>query len=258
MKEEYHFPQVNKNSYKPIYVQVSEMIIEYAKHLELNPGDALPSENQLLSTLDVSRNTVRQAVERLVKMNYAVKHRGQGTFIKKEERSVSLDYTHGLEGTLQKLGIEVENRLVEKRLITGRVDWIDGLNMINSDKQMLIRRIKMFSGKILALEDRILPERILKRYSDKELEKENINPTLLGKYPDTDIAKMRYYFISKPLAQEETDILKIRKGTSFLQRIGEYYNSAGECFMIGRHTFVTTQIHVSYEFEKIDNSWRLT
>jgi GntR family transcriptional regulator len=258
MNEKYLFPKVDKNGYKPIYIQVSEMIIEYARHLDLKPGDALPSENQLLSMLDVSRNTIRQAVDRLVKMNFAVKYRGQGTFIRKKEHSINLDLTQGFEGTLYKLGIEVENRMVEKKIIKARVDWIDGLEMINSDNPVLIRRVKISAGNVLALEDRILPNRVVERYSDKELESENINPNLLEKYPDTDATKMKYYFISKPLTQEEAKIVKMKKGKSFLQRIGEYYNSAGECFMVGRHIFVTTQIHVSYEFEKVEDSWRLT
>ena len=234
------------------------MIIEYAKHLDLKPGDALPSENRLLSMLDVSRNSVRQAVDRLVKMDFAVKYRGQGTFIKKREHSINLDLTQGFEGTLYKLGIEVENRIVEKKIIDKGVDWINGLEMVKSDKPMLVRRIKLSGGKVLALEDRILPRRVVERYSENELDKENINPNLLEKYPDTDAIKMKYYFISKPLTQEEADILKMKRGASFLQRIGEYYNSAGDCFMVGRHIFVAAQIHVSYEFEKIADSWRLT
>ncbi len=258
MKEEYKFFQVDRKSYKPIYIQVSEMILEYSKHLELSPGDALPSENHLLSLLDVSRNTIRQAVDRLVKMDFAVKYRGQGTFIKKKEDTINLDTSQGFEGALYKSGIKVKNRLVEKKIIKNRIDWIDGLAMVNCDQQILIRRIKLSFDKILALEDRILPSRVIKRYSKEELERENINPNLLEKYPDTDTFKMKYYFLSKPLSRKEADLLKIKEGTSFLQRIGEYYNSAGECFMVGRHIFISEQINVSYEFEKKEDHWRLT
>ena len=258
MIEQYRFPSVDRNSFKPIYVQVSEMIIDYAKYLNLAEGDLLPSENQLLSMLDVSRNTVRQAVDRLVKMNFAIKQRGQGTFIAKRERSVNLDLTQGFEGTLHRLGIKVENRLVEKTLLKNRVDWIDGLSTINSESPMLIRRIKMSSGQLLALEDRVIASQVIERYSDDELENENINPNLMSKYPDTDCTKFKYYFVTKPLTRAESDLLNLKAGDHFLQRIGEYYNSAGECFMIGRHIFLSSQIQVSYEIEKIEGSWRLT
>ena len=258
MNEKYSFPPVNRDSYKPIYIQVSEMIIDYAKFLKLNPGDALPSENQLLSMLDVSRNTVRLAVDRLVKMNFAKKIRGHGTFICEKEHSVNLDFTQGFEGTLHRLGIKIENKLIEIKQLETSVNWIHGLSMVNGDDPTLIRRIKMSSGNILALEDRILPKSIIERYTREELETENINPTLLGKYPDTDSLRFKYYFVSKPLNQVEADLLKKKKGSHFLQRIGEYYNFSGECFMIGRHIFVSTQIHVSYEFEITGDCCKLT
>jgi len=259
MKEKYSFSQVDRSSYKPIYIQVSEMIIAYAKHLELKPGEALPSENNLLSMLDVSRNTVRQAVDRLVKMNFAIKIQGQGTFIKeKKDHSINLDLTQGFEGTLNKLGIEVENRLIEERILRNNVDWIEGLTSVNSEENILIRRIKISSGRILALEDRILPVHVVERYTKEELENENINPNLLEKYPDTYAKHMKYYFVSLPLTLEESDLLKIKNKTSFMQRIGEYYNSEGECFMIGRHIFISKNINVSYEYERRSDHWRLT
>ena len=258
MNEKYCFPPVNRNSYKPIYIQVSEMIIDYAKFLNLKPGDALPSENQLLSMIDVSRNTVRLAVDRLVKMNFAQKIRGHGTFICEKEHSINLDFTQGFEGTLHRLGIEIENRLVEIKPLDSPVNWINGLSLINGDDPTLIRRIKMSSGDILALEDRILSKHIIERYTKDELKNENINPTLLGKYPDTDSIRFKYYFVSKPLNQIEAKILKQKEGSHFLQRIGEYYNFAGECFMVGRHIFVSTHIHVSYEFEITDDCCKLT
>ncbi|MBU1697012.1 MAG: GntR family transcriptional regulator [Proteobacteria bacterium] len=259
MKNEYKFQQIDRNSYKPLYIQVSEMIIDYVRTLGLKHDDILPSENELLSKLDVSRNTIRLAVERLVNMDFAIKIRGHGTFIKeKKDHSINLDLTQGFEGTLNKLGIKVENRLIEKRILEKNVDWIEGLAVVKSEDKMLIRRIKKSSGVILALEDRILPAHVVERYSKEELENENINPNLLEKYPDTYAKHMKYYFVSMPLTLEETDLLKIKNKFSFLQRIGEYYNSEGECFMIGRHIFISKNINVSYEYERTADHWNLT
>jgi len=259
MNNEYQFQSIDRNSYKPIYIQISEMIIDYARTMELKHGDILPSENMLLSKLDVSRNTIRLAVDRLEKLDFATKIRGQGTFLKKKlKRTVNLDLTQGFEGALNLLGVTVENKLIEKRLVNERIQWIDGLSSVKSDKIMLIRRLKLASGKILALEDRILPAHVPDRYSDKELEEVNINPNLLERYPDTITKRMKYYFVSQPLNQQENDLLKVTPATPLLQRIGEYFNSAGDCFMVGRHIFVSELIDLSYEFEKTDDFWILT
>ena len=97
---EYSFPDMDKKSYTPIYIQISEILIDYAQQNGLTAGDLLPSENELLAQYDVSRNTIRLAVERLVKMNFAVKKRGKGTFVK-QSWPVNLNPIMTLENSVQ-------------------------------------------------------------------------------------------------------------------------------------------------------------
>ena len=259
MEIEYQFPNVDRQSYKPIYIQVSEIIVDYAKSLGLGPGNALPSENALLANMDVSRNTIRQAMERLVQMGYAVKIRGQGTFIReRKETAVNLDIKQGFEGSLHELGLQVDNEVVERRSLERAVEWFPGLPAVKSEKTALIRRLKLSEGEILALEERALPQHVLDRYTDEELRKENINPNLLERYPDTVTLKLRYYFATHQLGGAEARLLGMKKGTPLLVRIGEYWNQAGECFMLSRYIFISQKVNVSYEFEKAEDSWKLT
>ncbi len=51
--------ELDRHSYKPLYIQLSEILIDYANSHHLENGDALPSENELLSQFSVSRNTIR-------------------------------------------------------------------------------------------------------------------------------------------------------------------------------------------------------
>lgn len=46
-------------------------------------GDKIPSENKLSEILNVSRVTIREALQALVALELLVKKRGQGTFVKK-------------------------------------------------------------------------------------------------------------------------------------------------------------------------------
>jgi GntR family transcriptional regulator, transcriptional repressor for pyruvate dehydrogenase complex len=47
------------------------------------PGSKIPSENELSQILDVSRITVREALQKLVALEILEKRRGEGTFVKK-------------------------------------------------------------------------------------------------------------------------------------------------------------------------------
>lgn len=258
MTDDYQFPQVDRKSFKPIYVQVAEMILEYAQHLGLNPGDALPSENQLLAHLDVSRNSIRQAVDRLVQMDFAIKRRGQGTFIKSWKRDIRLDFTQGFEGSLYKRGIQADNELVALTDNPGRLLWAQALTPILDDPITFIRRVKKVDGKPIALEDRLLPSYIIKRYTHTELAQENLNPNLLQRFPDTQVETFRYHFEASPLTSDEAPCLGCQPGTVLLQRLGEYFNPAGDRIMLGRHIFASNTYNVSYEFAYKDGHWGLT
>lgn len=258
--DQYKFQEIDRNSYTPIYVQVAEMIFEYINYAKLQPGDLLPSENELLSRFNVSRNTIRLAVERLVKMDIAVKVKGRGTFLKEINKGniTKIAASLGFEESLKRTNQKVENKVVEKRPLKGRLDWMDGFSQISNEKKVLVRRLKIASGIILALEDRILPAYVLDRYSEEELENENISPTLTHRYQDTLPDRLRYHFVSKSLNKKESKLLKVDEGATFLQRIGEYYNSVGECFMLSRYIVVSEKIAFSYTLERKEDHVILT
>jgi GntR family transcriptional regulator len=244
------FSELDRNSFKPLYVQLSEIILNHATDSHLKHGDAIPSENELLSKFDVSRNTIRLAMERLVKMGAVKKIRGQGTFYIKDNRSLSVGYHHAFEGSIERAGLKVTNKLINKETVTGCIDWIDGLGKTNWDETIWIRRKKMASNELLAVEERLLPGSVVKRYSQKEIENENISPDLIEQYPDTETIRFKYIFISQSLTEEEADLLRLKRGMKCLRRIGEYYNAVDDRFMLSRLTIISDRINLMYEFAK--------
>lgn len=76
---------IDKNSPIPLYFQVKEDIVKSIKDGFFGEGEALPPETALIEQYDVSRTTIRQAVEQLVNEGYLERRRGKGTFVKKAE-----------------------------------------------------------------------------------------------------------------------------------------------------------------------------
>ncbi len=66
---------------KPLYFQVEEDLRKRIERGDFKPGDLLPSERELIEMYNVSRLTVRRAVEALVEQGLLVKKQGKGTFI---------------------------------------------------------------------------------------------------------------------------------------------------------------------------------
>ena len=59
-------------------------IIRYIVDNKLTPGDKLPTEQQLVDYLEVSRSTVREATRRLVARNILCVRQGSGIFVAQE------------------------------------------------------------------------------------------------------------------------------------------------------------------------------
>ena len=81
---------------KPIQkVHVGEQVFQQMKRMlilgEWMPGDKLPSENELASMFNVSRITVRQALQKLVALNLIETRLGEGSFVRTIEIEQTLD-----------------------------------------------------------------------------------------------------------------------------------------------------------------------
>lgn len=58
--------QLDPNSSKPLHVQAEEMLRELIRDEEYKKGKLLPNEVDLSKELNISRNTLRQAINKLV------------------------------------------------------------------------------------------------------------------------------------------------------------------------------------------------
>jgi GntR family transcriptional regulator len=65
----------------PLYLQLKRWIEDAVSRGAIKPGDALPSERDLATKVDVSRVTVRKAVQHLVRDGILVQRHGSGTFV---------------------------------------------------------------------------------------------------------------------------------------------------------------------------------
>ena len=65
----------------PLYLRLKRSIEDAVQHGVIGPGDALPSERDIAAKADISRVTVRKAVQDLVRAGLLVQRRGSGTFV---------------------------------------------------------------------------------------------------------------------------------------------------------------------------------
>lgn len=76
-------------SAKPKYEQLKNFVLAELNSGRLKPGDALPSEPKLANSLQVARNTIRQALSVLEQEGFIERVKGQGTFVRQAAKPAS-------------------------------------------------------------------------------------------------------------------------------------------------------------------------
>ena len=73
-----------KVKYKPLYVQVKDVILKRIEDELYKDGDNIPTETQLAEEFGTSISTIRQALTLLVNDGFLIKRQGKGTFVSRQ------------------------------------------------------------------------------------------------------------------------------------------------------------------------------
>lgn len=76
--------------FRPLYVQVKDLMIERIGSGAWKPGSLLPNEFRLAEEFGVSQGTVRKALSEMEAQKLVVRHQGRGTFVAEHSRQASL------------------------------------------------------------------------------------------------------------------------------------------------------------------------
>ncbi|MFA0412431.1 GntR family transcriptional regulator [Vibrio renipiscarius] len=120
-------------------------------------GNALPTERRLIEEYDVSRITIRKAVDELVKLSLVEKRRGSGTYVLGKQYSHEL---RGLAGTTEILGgcnKTVRYKVFQFSMITDNPTIHKMLEINETEPLYYIRRVKYVDDLPRIVEDSYMP-----------------------------------------------------------------------------------------------------
>ncbi|HBH6732297.1 TPA: GntR family transcriptional regulator, partial [Enterococcus faecium] len=76
---------LDTNAQLPLYLQLKEILKNKINTGEYPENTKIPAESELIESYEVSRITVRKAVEELVEEGYLLKKQGKGTFVNRHK-----------------------------------------------------------------------------------------------------------------------------------------------------------------------------
>jgi GntR family transcriptional regulator len=140
---------------RPKHAQLRDALAELAT--ELGPDAAIPSERELMETYDVSRATVRKAIDTLVSDGLLVKIHGRGTYVARPRLESRL-HLASFSQDMRRRGLTPSTRLLAVELDRPPAEVAVALELTDDDKAWRLDRVRLADGQPIAIENGWYPE----------------------------------------------------------------------------------------------------
>ncbi|MGY4691418.1 GntR family transcriptional regulator [Salibacterium sp. K-3] len=140
----------------PLHLQVREIIREEAlKGNLIDENGKMPTESELTERFNVSRVTVRNALQNLVKEGMLIRERGRGTFLKTNQAENWVGRLMGFTETIREAGYKPDARILEKGMTENLTEQMK--NDMNLPSAWALKRLRYADDIPIAIEHAFFP-----------------------------------------------------------------------------------------------------
>ena len=220
------------NSSAPLYARVEDVLASDIADGTLSPGIRLPAEQSLIERFAVSRTTIRQAIQNLIRRGLIEIRRGTGTFVAQPKISQELTELTGFVEDMQALGRHASARLLDQQVVPANERVARQLALAVGTLVVRIQRVRLADNIPLSFDETYLPREIGGKIVENDLEAEPIFSLLEQKY-------------NTPLVEAEYRLEAVSADAAVARALGISIGSP--VFLIERTSYSTGQRPIDHE-----------
>ncbi len=152
---------INKNSPVPIYHQLEEYIKQQIENGILKEEAVIPSEREYAQMFQISRMTVRQAINNLVIEGYLKRQKGRGTFVNRKKVEQELQGMTSFTEDMRSRGMSPSSTLLSFQIIPADNKTALNLKIDENESVYKIKRIRLADGSPMAIETAYIPVKLV-------------------------------------------------------------------------------------------------
>lgn len=168
--------------YVPLYYKLAEIIQLKIEEGEYKKGQMIPSERELCKIYDMSRITVRRAIDQLVTQGKLEKVQGKGTFVVSKSIVQNLGNIYSFSQEMEKQGKISSTVLVERKIILADNKLANHLGINENDEVIYIERLRCAEDIAVMVEKTYFKYDKYKYLMDLDLSKETLYKSLEEKF----------------------------------------------------------------------------
>ncbi len=179
------FFDISKAAPEPIYRQIKNQIQQRIDSGEWREGQKLPSENDLVAALDVSRMTVNRALRELTQEGLIQRVHGRGSFVAEAPRHASLIELQDIKLEIEKSGRRHRSKVLRLETLPASREVAPLLQLDAGAPVYLLRAVHYQDDDPIQLELRYVNAELMPGFAQQDFSRVTATAYLLGRFkPD--------------------------------------------------------------------------
>jgi DNA-binding GntR family transcriptional regulator len=232
---------INKYSNIPLYSQLKQIILDKIASGEYQQDAKIPSEQELCEQYNISRPTVRQAINELTSNGYLYKEKGKGTFVARRKSKIDIrDYTGFTDSILDSQNPGQHNIISIRRIKQNELAMLEkhfeGYSQSQRNEYAEIKYSVMEKDRVLSYNVSYIPLFLFPEIIDDIRDKKPSYDILRGKYPLLPVRTTSTLEIVYT-EQSEAQYLKVQPGHPLIKVENTLYSKIGQVveFVIAKY-----------------------
>ncbi len=139
---------IDPNDFIPRYYQLANILRKQITDGELEAHNTIPSERELEKLYSVSRTTIRQAIDLLVRQGFLYREQGRGTFVSPQKLQKGISELTSFSEDMKQRGLEPGQKILE-------IGFVDATQKVKTHLELADDQNKVFCIKRIRLGDGI-------------------------------------------------------------------------------------------------------
>jgi len=220
MNQEVTMKTLDRQSKLPLYQQLYEILSGDLARGVWRPGDMIPTETELTQRYGISRITVRQVLDMLVKDGLIYRQRGRGSFVAHPPIQQPVARIISFTEDMRQRGFAPGTQVLVAELLSASVEIAGRLSVEPGEELAHIQRLRQADGEPLAVEDSYLVHRHCPGILTHDYAAQSLRETLARDYGlRLARASQTIRAIQAPLALADVLSMRRRAALLFIERV---------------------------------------
>ncbi|HZQ05349.1 MAG TPA: GntR family transcriptional regulator [Anaerolineae bacterium] len=209
--------RLNRRANTPLFKQIAAQLRQQIEQGTLHLGDVIPGERELAESLDVSRMTLRAAIDELVDEGLLLRQRGRGTVVAhvRINKQAQVMGFMSFSEEMHSRGLEPSSRILAFKSEVADAGVAAQLDLPLGAQVILLKRVRLANGEPMALERCYVPYERFRRLLNFDLSTRSLYD-ILEKEFDTRPTLCEETVEAIALAAPEARELRVKRGSPAL------------------------------------------